>query len=650
MTPLPPLTHDPSMLAELAMLSVTPAPVPEPEPESDSKKKKLVPYGLLQIDDTANVARFKARWGDVARYVPHRKCWLMWRKDKGVWEFDEQESAITMTYAVTDEVADLVEKSTCTDKVRDEARKKVAAMRNTAKMQSLMTLARAECAIDPREIDNEKHIWLLNLANGVYNLQTGEFIEHSSGKTREFFFTKQIPIKYDPSARCEQWEKFLESAFQGDTETIAYLQKCIGYSLSGSVDEEVCFYAYGPAGSGKGTLEATIDMLLGSYATKSKFETFLAKKWGGQNANSHSEDIARLRGARVALANEGDRNLKFDEPKLKELTGKNKVTARNLFEKSIEFLPQFKLWFFSNFSANVDEDSEETLNAIWRRLKVFHLNNPIPDDKQDASLKAYLMDPEQAGPGILNWALEGFRAWKADGAGSLKRTVSTGVKDAIEKFKMDANPLKDFFDSRIEFRDNYRVSNTILYEAYKSWARDNGKHSIMPEVNFGRSFTGMAKALSKLKPAKFGEEFGKSEAANGTRFRLNVGVKIRDEDSDSIFLNEKYIVHPSAKVAVEDLYPSYLERIKGQSSGLKAQIQTRAMFHERMAYKRFEIREINGRQFYIGIGVRTTELEAQLAPPKAAQDPQHKLTLVEPPDHFTEPIPARDVDVPPKHG
>jgi len=210
---------------------------------------------------------------------------------------------------------------------------------------------------------------------------------------------------------------FVTFVSAGDGELADFLQRYFGYCLTGSVAEEKLAFVHGRGGTGKSTFMEALKAVFGEYAVTADFETFLARKATG----GPRPDIARLAGARLVTSIEVDDGKRLAEGLVKQLTGGDTVTARELYAKEFEFVPQFKLVLVANHAPTVHSDDE----AMWRRILRVPFDNAIPEAGQDRSVKLILRDPAVSGPAILAWLVEGCLQWQREGL-----RVPTVVTDA----------------------------------------------------------------------------------------------------------------------------------------------------------------------------------------------------------------------------
>ncbi|HEL8271144.1 TPA: DNA primase, partial [Listeria monocytogenes] len=315
----------------------------------------------------------------------------------------------------------------------------------------------------PDEFDRYKYF--LNTQNGYINLQNGELINHD----RQKMFTKISNIEYTDKIDAPLWQAFLKDIFAGDKELINYIQKAVGYSLSGSTSEQVMFILFGNGRNGKSVFLDIINDIFGSYATNIQPQTIMVKQ---QSSNANS-DIARLHGARFVTTTEPNEGVRLDEGLVKQLTGGDKVTARHLYKDEFEFTPEFKIWMATNHKPIIRGRDD----GIWRRLHLVPFTVKIPDEKVDKQLK-YKLRSELTG--ILNWAVEGFLKWQREGLGMPK-----AVENASSEYKSEMDVITAFIEDCCETGENKQINAKTLYETYREWAKDNGQY-LMSSTKFGK--------------------------------------------------------------------------------------------------------------------------------------------------------------------
>jgi putative DNA primase/helicase len=331
---------------------------------------------------------------------------------------------------------------------RSESESRLKAMVNLAATEP-------EIAIKPNVLDCDP--LLFNVLNGTLDLRTGTLRDHDP----EDFITKLAPVEFGPEATCPRWGGFLDRIFGGDEELIQFVQRAVGYSLTGSTEEQCLFLLHGRGANGKTTLIETLRALLGDYAAHAEFSTFLNHRQA-QVRN----DLARLAGARLVSAVEMDQGGQLSESVVKQVTGGDVVTARFLFHEFFEFRPQFKVLLAANHKPRV----RGTEHAIWRRIRLVPFAVTIPEDEQDHGLLAALIDEL---PGILTWAVEGCLAWQQDGLGQ-----ATAVRDATGEYRREMDGLHEFLRERCVLAPEAKAGATELYDEYRHWCEEVSEKAV----------------------------------------------------------------------------------------------------------------------------------------------------------------------------
>jgi P4 family phage/plasmid primase-like protien len=306
------------------------------------------------------------------------------------------------------------------------------------------------------EFDRQNH--LFNCQNGTLNLSTGAFKPHNPidniSKISEAFF--------NPDAKYPLWQNFMNRIFNGDFETIFYLQKAVGISLLGDVKEQCFFFCFGRGANGKSVFFETLALLFGSYYQKAPSEMLMLKN---QNS-SVPNDIARLKGSRFVVASELQDGLRFNEAVLKNLTGGDSIPARFLYKEFFEFKPTHKLWIYGNHRPVVRGSDD----GVWRRIKLIPFLVQIPVE-QRIPLPELVASLSKELSGILNWALEGLNAYRKEGLKDCK-----AVREATAGYREESDSLGDFLNDCIEFCQAGETKNEELYPAYQDWCKKTGEY------------------------------------------------------------------------------------------------------------------------------------------------------------------------------
>lgn len=311
--------------------------------------------------------------------------------------------------------------------------------------------------------------YILNVQNGTLDLSGDKpiFMEHNP----DMLLSKICNVNYEPSAKCEVWEKFINEIMQNDKSKIEYLQKIAGLSLTGNTSEETAFILYGSTTrNGKSTFCETLIYLLGDYALTMRPETLATK----QNTDSRQAngDVARLCGCRFVNASEPPKRMLFDTALLKSLLGRDSITARFLHQREFEFIPKFKLVINTNYLPVITDDTIFSSG----RLNVVSFDRHFEPHEQDKHLKDKLRRKEELS-GILNWCLEGLRLYRKDG---LKAPAA--VQKATNAYRADSDKIGNFINECLKKTDTNSKAKEI-YDCYVKWCADNG-YGIENKGNF----------------------------------------------------------------------------------------------------------------------------------------------------------------------
>jgi len=437
------------------------------------------------LTDLGNAERLVQRHGQDLRYCYPWGAWLFW--DERRWKQDDCGEA---ERRAQDTARSIYQEAAAEDDpdrraaLADHARKTESEHRRRA------MLASARCLLPVQMGDLDSDPWAFNVLNGTLDLRTGKLRPHR----REDFITKLAPVHYDPDAEAPTWWKFLNRIFDRNLELMTFLQKAVGYSMTGHTWEQVLFILYGLGANGKSTFLETIRELLGDYARETTSETFLVKT--GQTA---SNDLAALRGARFVKATETDSGKHLAEALVKQITGGDTITARFLYQEFFSFRPQFKIFISANHKPLI----RGTDWAIWRRIRLIPFTVQIPPQEQDKRLPEKLRAELS---GILNWALEGCLLWQNEGL-----EPPAEVQAATAEYQAEMDLLGDWLSECCILANGASALAGELYQSYTEWCERTGEKRPLSRKAFG--------ALLRER----GLESGKSTA--GARIWLGIGLK-----------------------------------------------------------------------------------------------------------------------------
>jgi len=449
--------------------------------------EKLNPHSNPRYgwNDIGNSNLFADYYRGIARFVPERRQWFVydgkaWRGDTGslkVMSLCKKLANKLMVYAL----------SISEERLRKEYIGFIGKWQMRKYRETILKDAQDVHPLSITEFDAD--IYLLNCRNGTLNLQSGEFREHRA----KDYITKIAGVMYDPAARCQRWESFIDEVMSGDKEKAEFLQKSFGYSLTGDTRYETMFILYGAtARNGKGTSMETLLTISGDYGRTCRPETIGLKT--SNSGSAPSEDVARLAGARFVNISEPDKKLTLSAALLKTLTGSDTVNARFLHENSFDFKPQFKIFTNTNYLPTVTDLTLLTSG----RVKIIPFERHFEEFERDIGLKEVFSKPENLS-GILNWAIEGYRKLQQSGL-----DMPQSVKDATFAYHHENDKVGLFFEERLVEDENCEERTAEIYYAYQSWCRENGYYAENAR-NFKAALTNVCR-IERKRPKNGGEK------------------------------------------------------------------------------------------------------------------------------------------------
>ncbi len=418
---------------------------------------------LYSLDDTGNAERMFVNYGNRLRYSYVEKAWYYW--DERRWCRD-----ITGTIdRVADDSLDVMQSELEIYKQidqRDPSQSGQSSMEKafqrhikTSRSSKAKTAMKKELQhkvpIVLNQFDRDKYA--LNTPSGIIDLKEGCILPHDIEK----YITKLTGTGISDND-CPQWRSFLDTIFCGDREMIRYIQKAIGYSLSGSTSEQCVFFLYGTGRNGKSTFLDTIRAMMGDYAANAQPETIMVSQ---KNTGSARSDIARLKGARFVTTVEPNEGMRLDEGLIKQLTGGDPVTARFQYSQEFEFTPEFKIWMATNHKPII----RGTDTGIWRRIHLIPFTAAIPENKVDRNLP-YKLRKEL--PAVLKWAVDGYALYKSEGL-----RMPAAVKNAVEDYRREMDVISAFLNACCTVGSGSEQSS-VLYAVYCRWASDNNEYKM----------------------------------------------------------------------------------------------------------------------------------------------------------------------------
>jgi len=471
---LPPLSeHEIDQIAHsVARYDPTAKTVPRRNSRGDVVEPPVATLNDLcrqAFNDFGNAQRFITMYGENVRYCTPMKKWLIW--DGGRWKIDEKDKIRELVQEVM--LAFVHQAVTAGD---DAMMRFAGRSLNSQRLSSALRETQPLLAVHPDDLD--KNPCLLNCLNGTVELTSGKLREHR----RDDLITKIVPHEYDPHAPCPKFLAFVEGTLGP---LVPYVQRALGYSITGLTSEKKAFLCLGPTDTGKTTLLNLFRSLFDEYATLILIDALMQR----DEDNNSRADLADLRGVRFAMTSETEEGQRLREGKLKRITqGQGRIKAVRKYENPIEFTETHKLWIDANHRPVV----RGTDNAIWNRLSPIPFDRPLAESEIDRSLPAKLHEEAQ---GILAWVIQGSLLWFREGLGKPPEIESTRTTWRLEMDRLGA-----FRESCCTRGPGFSVQARPLYKEYRRWAEEAGERP-MTETMFGLRMkeAGIEKALDARK-------------------------------------------------------------------------------------------------------------------------------------------------------
>lgn len=383
------------------------------------------------------------------RYVPTRGTWLVWSEGRFRPDADLLAEAL-----VKDQLAVLAQerlREAATDKERAAAEAEARQLLTARKVREVMALVKSDRAIAVSADALDHDPWVLNTPAGIVDLRTGTLGLHDPDQ----LCTRVTAVPPDFGGAMPIFRSFLDEVTGGDAALQGYLQRSFGYTLTGSTREQHLTYLWGPGGNGKSVLQNVVAGILHDYARTAPMDAFLASP-----NDRHSTEIAMLQGARLVVASETAGGKRWDETRVKSITGGEPITARYMRQDNFTFLPQCKLFFVGNHKPEIrDVDA-----AMRRRIHLvpFTVTPRAIDRELGAKLR-------EEWPAILAWMIEGCLAWQREGL-----NPPPIVRGATEDYFADNDLIGAFLAERCEVQAGATVASADLWGAWSEWAHRNG--------------------------------------------------------------------------------------------------------------------------------------------------------------------------------
>jgi len=422
------------------------------------------------------------------RYVPETGKNIVW--DGARWEIDTELLAEDVVKRELREIADRVLRQGATAAERRRNEQLADRICSAGKVTAVTSLVRSDRAIAVSVASLDADQWVLNTPGGLVDLKTGKLLPPNP----DALATRSTSVRPQFGGACPLWHRFLDEATAGDKELQRYLQRLAGYCLTGSTREQQFTFVWGPGGNGKSVFLNVLVGILGDYATTASMDTFTASK-----GDKHTTDLAMLVGARLVSASETEEGKRWDEARVKTLSGGERVTARFMRQDNFTFMPTFKLIFIGNHKpgiSNLDDAMRRRIHLVPFVVKPSQVDRDLGEKLQ------------REWPAILAWMVEGCLAWQREGL-----NPPPAVRAASEEYFEEEDAIGLWIEEMCETDPRATATLQALFTAWSEWANLRGE------------YVGNARRLSSALAARRFEKWIEPE----TRRRGFRGLRVRED-------------------------------------------------------------------------------------------------------------------------
>lgn len=468
--------------------------------------------------DIGNAERLIARYGLDLRWSS-ALGWFSW--DGKRWKRDEGESAVIQkAIATIRSIVDEANSLPFNSQERASLFKWAQVSESAGKVSAMVNLSRhlPGVPVDATKLDEDP--WLLNCTNGIVDLRTGDLLPHD----RATMCSKVTGIEYDSTAQAPRFERFLDEVFP-DKAVKDWVQKHLGYCLTGVVRQHLLPVWWGSGRNGKSTLIDAVSFVMGDYATAID-PTILLDRQG----EAHPTERMPLLGARLVFASEPDRKRGLSLAIVKRLTGGDPITARLMRQDTVTWLPTHKLVLLANHRPTVS--AQDTDTATWERLRLIPWTQEFTGPRQDPTLPDTL---RREAAGILAWLVRGCLAWQREGL-----TPPDAIQLATDSYRDETDQVARWMadccvsfemasakDPKVKAVEDVKVEAPSLRKSYEQWCETEGIKYPLGGVAWGEQ----VKRLGGVHPDDNSVPGRKS---NGKKYWRGLRLRFQDEEAPAL--------------------------------------------------------------------------------------------------------------------
>ncbi len=447
--PTPPETGASAAAPVEAQVEAPAHPQPEtadaaPNAPLDELSLKLL---AAEMTDTGSAECLALLYGDELRYDFISRCWRVWRG--ALWQTDSMGEVDRCAVVMVRKRRAAAE---AVDKPNYSAIRYYVSAENQARIRAMLYSAQSLAQFASVISQYDTNPFLACAGDQTLDLQTCV----ARPPQRADYITRALGAAYDKEAVCPRWLAFLGEIFSNNESLMAYIQRAVGYSLTGDTHEQKCWICVGGGSNGKSVFLTILNKLLGDYAGTTSWETFDA------DTSEARADLAKLYGCRIVTVIESNDDARLNEARVKSVTGGDKVTARALYAVSFDYLPTYKIWFATNHRPRI----QGTDNGIWRRIQLIPFNESFEGSRRDDLLDMKLL---QELPGILNWALAGLAEWHRMGLSTPETVV-----EATAQYRAESDIVGQWITECCVKHEQATMMVSAAYASYRQWCDQNG--------------------------------------------------------------------------------------------------------------------------------------------------------------------------------
>lgn len=402
--------------------------------------------------DVSNGRRFAKAYRGLLKYCWAVKKWLLWKGVRWVWcEGGEAiHLAKSVAAALFEEAAGECAKNP-SDGERRRLQQALTVLNNERRIAAMVSMAASEPGMGvPNLAMLDADPMLVGVRNGVIDLRRGALVDADPA----MLITKQVAASFDPSAECPMWLEFLSDIFLRDREVIDFIQRALGYTLTGLVDEEVLFFMYGHGANGKSAFMNIIQAVFGDYAVTVGPE--LIARSEGNEGDRHKMKLFKMR---LVSANEVGAGDVWDDRRVKDITSREIISTRPLYGELINFMPTHATWIRGNHKPGILDAGD----GMWRRIVLIAFKRKFAVDERIPDLDRRILDTER--DGILRWMVDGCIEWQRGGGLRIPAVIAAETA----AYRADTDMLGEWVDECCEQDWSERAAIGEAYERYKGW-------------------------------------------------------------------------------------------------------------------------------------------------------------------------------------